>query len=307
MLRYLTAGESHGPALTGILEGMPPGIDVSEEDFQAVLKKRQSGYGRSDRSKLEPERVEVLSGIVGGKTIGSPISLMIRNADFKNHEDYMSPFRTTNPKAGEINIPLPGHADLAGMIKYGFKDCRFVRERASARETAIRAAVSVPARCLLRSLGITSICMVQSLGGIEANLDLDLPKAELEKAINACGNDFMTADKKVIPEWKKLVDSCSEKNISLGGSGIVVFYGLPIGLGSYVEYDRKLDGKLAAAVMSIPAIKGVEIGNALKLSRTIGMAADPIIYDKDGGVFTRSSNLAGGLEGGMTNLSKGKK
>ena len=300
MLRYLTAGESHGPALTAILEGMPPGISISQEDFDELLKKRNAGYGRGKRSQMEPEKVEVLSGIVNGKTIGSPISIMIRNADYENHKAYMAPFNATNPELGEINIPLPGHADLAGMIKYGFKDCRYVRERASARETAIRTAISVPARNLLKAKGITSICMVESIGEIKANIDLEASKEELEKAIDANGNDYLTPDKNVIPEWKALIDECKEKNISLGGSGVVVFYGLPIGLGSYVEYDRRLDGIISKSVMSIPAIKGIEIGNAYMLAQNQGNSADSIVFDEKRG-FYRSSNLAGGLEGGLSN------
>lgn len=300
MLRYLTAGESHGPALTAILEGMPVGIEIKEEDFEIVLKKRQSGYGRGKRCKTEPERVEVLSGIVNGKTIGSPIALMIRNSDYENHKHYMAPFRASSPDAGKINIPLPGHGDLAGMIKYGFKDCRYIRERASARETAIRTAISVPARCLLKEKGIHSICMVESIGGIKADLNLNAPRDEIEKAIDEVGYDFLTPDKKVISSWKNLIDECEKKNISLGGSGVVIFYGLPVGLGSYVEYDRRLDGKIAQAVMAIPAIKGCEIGNAAELSKMHGNASDEILLN-DKGDFYRTTNLAGGLESGMTN------
>ena len=300
MLRYLTAGESHGPALTAILEGMPPGIKIKEEDFDLILKKRQAGYGRGKRCEIETDKVEVLSGIVNGVTIGSPIALMIKNKDFENHKDYMAPFNAVNTKKGEINTPLPGHADLAGMIKYGFKDCRYVRERASARETAIRTAISVPARCLLKEKGITSICMVESIGGITANYNLESSQKELETAIEKNGSDFLTPDSNIISSWKAIIDKCSEEKTSLGGSGVIIFYNLPIGLGSYVEYDLRLDGILAKAVMSIPAIKGIEIGNAFELSKTHGNATDRIKFDKNKG-FYRTSNLAGGLEGGMTN------
>ncbi len=300
MLRYLTAGESHGPALTAILEGMPPGIEICEEDFVSLLRKRQAGYGRGKRCQLEPERVEILSGIVGGKTIGSPIALMIRNADYKNHQPYMDPLKLSDEEKGKINIPLPGHADLAGMLKYGFNDCRYVRERASARETAIRTAISVPARCLLKSRGISSVCMVDSIGGINADIDLNATREELEKSINEVGYDFMTPDKGVVAAWKSLIDKCAESNTSLGGSGVVIFYNLPVGLGSYVEYDRRLDGRLAAAVMSVPAIKACEIGNAIELAKMHGNAADAIIYDEGKG-YSRSGNLAGGLEGGVSN------
>ncbi len=300
MLRYLTAGESHGPALTGILEGMPVGVEIKEEDFSNVLKKRQAGYGRGKRCEIETDRVEVLSGIIDGKTIGSPIALIIRNNDYDNHKQYMDPFNALDPDVGKINIPLPGHADLPGMIKYGFSDCRYVRERASARETAIRTAISVPARCFLKKKGINSVCMVESIGGIKAKIDCDSSKEEIERLINKNGYDFLTPDDQVIPIWRSLIDECSKTNTSLGGSGIVIFYGLPIGLGSYVHYDRRLDGKIAEAVMSIPAIKGCLIGNALELSSMQGYAADQIIFSKDYG-FSRSGNLAGGLEGGVTN------
>ena len=299
MLRYLTAGESHGPALTAILEGMPPGIKIEQDDFDILLKKRQAGYGRGKRSKTEPEKVEVLSGIVNGKTIGTPIALMIRNSDYENHKHYMAPFNASDVEAGKITIPLPGHADLPGMIKYGFNDCRYVRERASARETAVRTAISVPARCLLKEKGITSICMVESIGGIKADLNLEASKEEIEAAIKEVGDGFLTPDREIIKSWKNLIDDCEKKNISLGGSGVVVFYGLPVGLGSYVEYDRRLDGKLASVIMSIPAIKGVEIGNASEVSKMLGNSVDEIKYGEKG--FSRSGNYSGGLEGGVTN------
>ena len=299
MLRYLTAGESHGPALTGILEGMPAGVKIEQSDFAKVLKKRQAGYGRGKRCQIETDKVEVLSGIVNGRTIGSPIALVIRNKDYDKHKDYMAPFDAADIEAGRINIPLPGHADLPGMIKYGFKDCRYVRERASARETAIRTAISVPARCLLKEKGITSLCFVESIGGIKADLNLNSTKDELEKALIEVGDDFLTPDKKIIESWKNLIDDCEREKTSLGGSGIVIFYGLPVGLGSYVEYDRRLDGKLASVIMSIPGIKGCEIGNASEIAKMRGNAADEILYKNN--TFMRSGNLSGGLEGGVTN------
>ena len=300
MLRYLTAGESHGSALTAILEGLPPNIEIRQEDFDNLLKKRLAGYGRGNRTKIESDKVEVLSGIVNGKTIGSPISIIIRNSDFENHKDYMAPFGAANVDIGRIDIPLPGHADLAGMIKYGFDNCRYVRERASARETAIRTAISVPARCFLKSKGISSLCMVESIGELKANINFDSSEEDLKRLLISNGDDFLTPDSDIIPKWKSLIDECKKQNQSLGGSGVVIFYNLPIGLGSYVEYDKRLDGKIAAAVMSIPAIKGVEIGNATELSKNRNNLVDKINYNKDKG-FSRQSNYAGGLEGGMTN------
>ena len=300
MIRYLTAGESHGPALVGILEGMPAGIEVKYEDFYRILKKRQAGYGRGKRCKIETEKVEVLSGIVNGKTIGSPIALLMRNNDYENHKHYMAPFNASNPEAGKINVPLAGHADLAGMLKYGFDNCRYVRERASARETAMRTAISVPARALLKTKGIESLCMVSEIGGIEADIDTDVPFDDLKSAINEVGVDFLTPDKKVVGAWKNLIDDCAQKHTSLGGSGIIIVRNLPVGLGSYVEYDRKLDGRLASVVMSVPAIKGCEIGSAIRMSKSIGSCADKILYSEEKG-FSRFGNCAGGLEGGVSN------
>ncbi|MDD3000573.1 MAG: chorismate synthase [Candidatus Riflebacteria bacterium] len=299
-IRYLTAGESHGPALCGIIDGMPAGIKICEEDFAKLMKKRQSGYGRGKRCQIEPEKVEVLSGIVGGKTTGSPISLLIRNADYENHKAYMHPFNEPSAE-GEILIPLPGHADLAGAIKYGLDNCRIIRERASARETAMRTALSVPARNMLYSKNITSVCLIESIGGAESRVDYSMPEAEIKKMVEKNGEDFLTMDSEIINVWKSLIDEAKANKNSLGGTGCVIFYGLPIGLGSHVQSNRRLDSIIAAAVMSVPAIKGVEIGYAKALSEKRENSTDGIRYDSDKKLFTRTSNFAGGLEGGMTN------
>lgn len=298
-LRLLTAGESHGPALTGILEGMPSGVKVCPEDFSALMRRRLAGYGRGRRSQIESDQVEILSGLIGGVTTGSPIAMFINNADFARHAAYMHPFNPPSPE-GRINVPLPGHADLPGIQKYGFDDCRPVRERASARETAMRTALSVPARKFLAAVGVGFTCFVESIGGVCATVDYAADPSEIAAAVSAVGDEFLTPDAAVIPRWRELIDDCSASNTSLGGTGTVIFYGLPPGLGSHVHFDRRLDGILAGLVMSIPAVRGVEIGLALELSARRASAADSIGFSPASS-FVRGSNFAGGLEGGMTN------
>lgn len=297
-LRYLTAGESHGPALCGILEGLPAGIRVEQSDFATLLRRRRAGYGRGARSRIETDEVEVLSGIIGGLTTGSPVALTIRNRDFEKHAAYMHPF-TADVEAGRINVPLPGHADLAGTIRYGLHDCRPIRERASARETAMRVALSALPRNLLKQLGVRSTCFVESLGGIKAAIDYAAAPETIAAAVEQNGEEFLTPDAAIIQSWRELTDSCAAQNHSVGGTGAVIFWGLPAGLGSHVHYDRRLDGILAGLVMSIPAVRGVEIGMALELAQSNLSAADPIVAA--GSHINRTSNHAAGLEGGMTN------
>jgi chorismate synthase len=299
ILRYLTAGESHGPALCGILEGMPAGVEITQQDFDLLSARRWTGYGRGARRSIEKDRVEVLSGIVGGLTIGSPIALTIKNSDYAAHKSQMAVFAAQRAK-NRIAVPLPGHADLPGVIKYGFDDCRFVRERASARETAIRTALSVPARCLLNSLGINSLCLVESVGGIAAHVDYQSDLSEMATAIDHNADLFLTPDQSVCSKWQGLVDTCKEEKKSLGGTGAVVFWNLPAGLGSHVHYDRRLDSRLASLLMSLPGIKGVEIGLAKDLSCKAGGSTDSVYYSNKRG-FYRTTNFAGGLEGGISN------
>lgn len=298
-LRYLTAGESHGPALTGIVEGMPAGVKLCRQDFDILLRRRRAGYGRGARVKIEADRVEVLAGVVGGLTIGSPIALLIRNDDFATHSAYMDPFEASSD-AGRLKVPLPGHADLPGIQKYGFNDCRPIRERASARETAMRTALSVPPRKMLQLLNVGSTCFVESIGGIQAAVDYEADPAAIALAVVENGDEFLTPDAGVIDKWRELIDTASENRFSLGGSGAVIFSGLPVGLGSHVHFDRRLDSILAGLVMSIPAVRGVEIGCAVKAAASRSACGDAIFYSRQGG-FTRGSNLAAGLEGGMTN------
>ncbi len=297
-LRYLTAGESHGPALCGILEGLPAGVRVEQSDFVSLLRRRRAGYGRGARSRIETDEVEILSGIIGGLTTGSPVALTIRNRDFEKHAAYMHPF-AADVEAGRIGVPLPGHADQAGITRYGLNDCRPVRERASARETAMRVALSVLPRNLLKQLGIRSTCFVESLGGIKATIDYAAPPESIAAAVEQNGEEFLTPDSAVIKSWRELTDNCVAENRSIGGTGTAIFWGLPAGLGSHVHYDRRLDGILAGLVMSIPAVRGVEIGMALELAQSNLPAADPIAVA--GGQISRVTNHAAGLEGGMTN------
>ncbi|GAB4276151.1 MAG: chorismate synthase [Candidatus Rifleibacteriota bacterium] len=297
-LRILTAGESHGPALCGILDGMPAGVEIEQQDFDLLMQKRWAGYGRGKRKSVEIDLVEVLSGIVGGKTIGSPISLLIRNQDYARHKSFMQPFGGTRA-SGDIPVPLPGHADFAGAMKFGLDNCRYIRERASARETAMRTALSVPARNLLRELGIDFTCFVEAIGGLRANIDYTAEPAELAALVEECGHEFLTPDKKVCDQWKKLIDDAGKCGRSLGGTAAVIFWNLPVGLGSHTQADLRLDSILSARLMSIPGVRGVEIGQALEISQ-LSSTADPIEFSEKKGFF-RPTNFAAGIEGGISN------
>ncbi|NLI76480.1 MAG: chorismate synthase [Candidatus Riflebacteria bacterium] len=301
MLRYLTAGESHGRALLGILEGMPAGVPLVPEDFAGLMDRRQGGYGRGPRRLVETDQVEILSGVWRGLTIGSPIGLLIWNRDHR--------FAVLEPPTLEeelvaeapLTVPIPGHADLAGALKYGFDDARPVRERASARETAIRAALSVPARRLLEETGIRSVGFTAVLGEVPARLPARTTVAGMREKIARQGGCFATPDARVVPVWKRLVDEARERGDSLGGVAEVWVDGLPPGLGSHVDPARRLDARLAAALMAIPAVRAVEIGQGISQSAMTGKKAqDPIRYSPKTG-WTRPTNLAGGIEGGMTN------
>ena len=298
-LRYLTAGESHGPALTGILEGMPAGVVVCPQDFTSLMRRRLAGYGRGRRAQFEPDRVEIFSGLIGGLTTGSPIALQIRNADYERHVACMHPFNSP-AQEGRISVPLPGHADFAGTLKYCLQDCRLVRERASARETAMRTALSVPARCLLGQLGIGMTCFVERIGPVRAEIDYSAAPEKLAAAVEAGGDEFLTPDSEIMESWRSLIDKAAAEGTSLGGTGAVIFWGLPVGLGSHVHYDRRLDAAIAGLVMSIPAVRGVELGLAADLAAGKLPAADSVVYNPESG-FSRGGNIAAGLEGGMTN------
>ncbi len=297
-LKYLTAGESHGPALVGILEGLPAGIKIDKEDFKFLLEKRWQGYGRGHRKNVENDEVRVLSGMINGKTIGSPFSVMIENKDFQNSKDFMDPFLATSSEKNALHVIKPGHADIGGIARYDFTDIRPIRERASARETAIRTAISVPVRCLLKELGIKSVAFVKSLNGIEADTsNLDFHK--ISKLLDDCEKGFLTPDPQIIPIWKKETDSATENNSSFGGVVEIRFSGVPAGIGSHVHWDRKLDGLLSAALMAIPSVKAIEIGDGLSFGQGKLLEADPVSYVEAKGYF-KESNFSGGIDGGIS-------
>ena len=304
MLRFTTAGESHGPALVSILEGMVAGLPLVAADIDRDLARRQQGYGRGRRMKIESDHAEILSGVRAGVTLGSPIALLIQNRDWKNWQEIMDPaVREGDPaRKRSVTRPRPGHADLAGMLKYDRDDARDILERASARETTARVAAGAICRRFLGELGITLGSHVVHLGGVDARRPASMP-ADLNEAADP--SPLRTLD----PEAERLmierIDAAKAEGNTLGGIAEVICDGLPVGLGSHVSWDRKLDGRLAAALMSIPAIKAVEIGLGVEGSRLRGSEVhDEIDADttrtRAGGV-RRRSNRAGGLEGGITN------
>lgn len=296
-MRYLTAGESHGPQLTAIIEGIPAGMPLLATDINEQLARRQQGYGRGGRMKIEKDTVELLSGLRWGKTLGSPLTLVVKNRDWENWLEKMSPLPEHEGKAETVTRPRPGHADLSGAIKYGHEDLRNILERSSARETAIRVAVGAVARIFLAQLGIQIGGMVTELGGITANVaEPDFPKLWAK----AAASELFCCDEKAEAEMKQLIDHAKASGDTLGGMVEVQVIGLLPGLGSHVQWDRKLDARLAMALMSIQAIKGVEIGIGFDSARKPGSQVhDEIGYNPDNG-YLRYSNNAGGIEGGMT-------
>ena len=305
-LRFHTSGESHGPGLIAMIEGVPAGLDLLvERDVDPDLKRRQGGYGRGRRMQIESDRAEVLSGVRLGETLGSPISMLIRNRDFENWEVAMSaepPAPDGNPKAlKRVSLPRPGHADLAGVLKYDRTDARDILERASARETAARVACGAVAKRLLDALGITIGSHVISIGSVGATVP-DLLPQDLNGASDP--SPLRTLDADAESAMIEEIDRMKAEGDTLGGVFEVVACGLPAGLGSHVSWDRKLDGRLAAALMSIQAIKGVEIGLGFEAAHLRGSAVhDPIEPSgqaRQAG-YGRPSNGAGGIEGGITN------
>jgi len=297
VLRFLTAGESHGPALTAILEGMPAGVPVTEEAVNAQLARRQVGFGRGQRMRIERDTARITAGVRFGTTLGSPIALTIENRDWANWTERMAQFDEPAAPPPPITMPRPGHADLAGMVKYGTADLRNILERASARETAARVAVGALARCLLSALGIRVFSHVLVIGGVDAHPDTR-DYAALEAAADA--SDVRCADPDAAERMRAAISRAGAAGDTLGGVVQVVATGLPVGLGSHVQWDRKLDGQLAGALMSIPAIKGVEIGLGFGVAHRPGSAVHDAIYPGPGGIV-RQTNNAGGLEGGITN------
>ena len=298
-LRFLNAGESHGPALTAIIEGIPSNLKISTEYINHELARRQKGYGRGGRMKIEKDKVKILSGVRFGYTLGSPITLMVENKDWENWTDIMSIEGKPTEKR-EITNPRPGHADLVGGIKYGFEDLRNVLERASARETTTRVAVGAVCKQMLEDIGIKIGSYVVSIGNLSIKDQIDNLSLE-ERARLAEESEVRIPIKEKDEEFKELIDSAKKEGESLGGVFEVFATGVPMGLGSYVQWDRRLDGRIAQAMMSIQAMKAVEIGEGFGLSYKLGSQAhDEIFWDEEKG-FYHKTNRAGGLEGGMTN------
>jgi len=299
MLRYLTAGESHGPMLTAILEGIPADLSLVAEEINLDLGRRQRGYGRGGRMRIEKDEANIVGGVRHGLTMGGPIAILIANRDWENWKRTMD----SKPVDGEadpkepVTRPRPGHADLAGALKYGQRDIRNVLERASARETAARVAVGAVCKRLLREFDIEVFSHVTEIGGIVAKVD-GLPFAQSRD--RAEGSEVRCADAEAGEAMMRKIDEARKRGTSLGGVFEVVALNLPVGLGSYVHWDRKLDGRLAQAVMSIQAIKGVEIGLGFEGAKRFGFETHDEIFYEDG-QFVRKTNRAGGLEGGMSN------
>jgi len=295
----MTAGESHGPRLTALVEGIPAGLPLLAEDVDVELARRQRGYGRGGRMKIETDRVEFVGGVRSGETLGSPIAMSIVNRDHANWLDRMSPApMEVTPEA--LTRPRPGHADLAGGLKHGRHDLRDILERASARETASRTAVGAVCRKLLTAVGIDVFAHVVAIGPVEATA----PGTRLPEELRARAreSDLACADPEAEVRMKDAIREASHAGDTLGGVFEVVATGVVPGLGSHVQWDRKLDGRLAQALMSIQAMKGVEIGAGFGAARSRGSEVhDAIHYDAHHHRFTRPTNRAGGLEGGITN------
>lgn len=300
-MRFLTAGESHGPQLTAIIEGVPSGFSVSAAKINDRLKKRQAGYGRGNRMKIESDKVEILSGIRDGKTTGAPITLVIENVDYVNWKNIMNVDEILN-QTKRVSKPRPGHADLSGGIKYDLKDLRDVLERSSARETAIRVAVGEVCRQLLEPYNIKIFSHVINIGGILSKSFQQLEEPVLKTFIATVeDSEVRCFDDDASNLMKKEIDKAKETGDSLGGIVEVIALGLPIGLGSHVHWDRKLDSRIAQAILSIQAFKGVEIGLGFDVANLPGSKVhDEILWSNERGYY-RATNNAGGIEGGMTN------
>jgi chorismate synthase len=309
-LRYFTAGESHGQALVGILEGMPAGLAIAEEYIAVQLHRRQQGYGRGGRMRIEKDCAKILSGVRFGKTLGSPISLLIENFDWKNWQEKMDVAQSARlENITKVEVPRPGHADLAGVIKYGFDDIRNVLERASARETAMRVALGSIARKFLEEFGVIFASHVLQLHDVRSRFSLiDYGKtnsafnfltAELNARTDA--SPVRCLDAEAEKQMIARIDEAKTKRDTVGGIFEVAAFNVPVGLGSYVHWDRRLDARLAAAMMSIPAMKGVEIGDGFSGATCWGSEVHDRIYYRAERGYYRSSNNAGGLEGGVTN------
>ncbi|EGP4720008.1 chorismate synthase [Enterococcus faecium] len=300
-MRYMTAGESHGPELTAIIEGLPAGLPLSEEEINHELARRQTGYGRGGRMKIEKDRVRITSGIRHGKTIGSPVTLVVENKDWKNWTTVMSVAEVPEKDQSlrRVARPRPGHADLVGGMKYHHRDLRNVLERSSARETTMRVAIGAIAKKILEELDIIVAGHVICLGGIQAEIPGNISIQEIKEISEA--SEVRVVDSAVEQRIKELIDQTKKNGDTIGGIVEVLVGGVPAGLGSYVQWDTKLDAKIAQAVVSINAFKGVEFGVGFTAGSLPGSEVmDEILWEKERGYFRRTNNL-GGFEGGMTN------
>jgi len=294
-MRFLTAGESHGPQLTAIIEGLPAGLRLTKADIDPWLEKRQGGYGRGRRMVIEKDEVHIVSGVRAGRTTGAPVTFVIENRDWRNWTEIMSPEPGNEPRKKALTAARPGHADFSGGVKYRHKDLRDVLERASARETAARVAVGAVALRLLEDLGVEGANHVVSLGGIASEVPFDWSRrTEVDASPLRC------LDAAAVERMITRIDEAKRDGDTLGGVLEVRFRGLPVGLGSHVHWDRKLDGRIAQAVMSVQAIKGVEVGLGFETAQLPGSGVHDAVFRR-GGAYVRDTNGAGGLEGGMTN------
>jgi chorismate synthase len=294
--RFTTAGESHGPGIVAVLEGLPAGLELEPEDINRDLARRQLGHGRGGRMKIESDRAVVWGGIRHGRTLGSPVALLVENRDHANWAGRMSPW-PVNGETEEVHLPRPGHADLAGILKFGHSDVRNVLERASARETAARVAAGALAKVFLRELGVGVYSHVLQIGAVRAASEEPLSPERFE---GVDGSPVRCLDPEASEAMVAEIDRARKANESLGGVFEVRAFGLVPGLGSYASWDDRLDGRLAGALMSIHAIKGVAIGEGFEVAGKVGSQAhDEIFWDPPRG-YVRETNRAGGIEGGMT-------
>ncbi|WP_117277122.1 chorismate synthase [Streptococcus intermedius] len=300
-MRYLTAGESHGSRLTAIIEGVPAGLPLTTDYINLELKRRQGGYGRGARMKIESDKVEITSGVRHGRTMGGPITLNVINLDHQKWLDIMNVADVDDQKKElrKITRPRPGHADLVGGMKYRFDDLRNSLERSSARETTMRVAVGAVAKRLLEEIGVEVASHIVSFGGIDVEIPENLTVAEIKK--RACQSEVLIVNPEREEEIKSYIDQIKKDGDTIGGIVETIVGGVPVGLGSYVQWDRKLDAKIAQGVVSINAFKGVEFGVGFEAGRLKGsQVMDEILWSKEDG-FTRRTNNLGGFEGGMTN------
>jgi len=289
-VRFFTAGESHGPMLTAILEGMPAGLPLEQADIDDELARRQTGYGAGGRMSIEKDSAYITAGLMNGLTTGAPIALTLENRDFKNWKE-----KNIDP----ITTPRPGHADLTGAVKYGYRELRLSLERASARETAARVAVGAICKKFLRTFGIEVYAYVTQIGDVQATVDYSKSFAELYQI--SLENELRTPDENAVEPMREKIKTVRKDQDTLGGIWEIVAVGVPPGLGSHVQWDRKLDGRIAQAMMSIHAMKGVEIGEAFANAAKSGSQVhDEIFLDEATGELYRATNRAGGLEGGIT-------